>query len=248
MFKFLPRCFDKPLNTAIGDRSLDVQYTSYTFWLLDLIGKSCIIVFLQGGQKLVTFSFFMLDLVAGVVMTVMAGLIVLFRRPELCQAWHLHSRIRCYFILTVIAIVVDVAISVGGILFLFVRVSILTVSVTWIVRYLHIAMDTLVLYGVLGTTSFVALEEAPAAVVVSCDGTAPEPTQPTVGSRFGRPKTPSGSYLPSQMTSEGEEQRADGGSLTPSNSSTRRRSPPRLTGRQRNCGKAPPPARSGLEV
>lgn len=210
-------------------------------------------MYLQGGQKLVTFSFFMLDLVAGVVMTIIAGIIVLFRRPELYQAWHLHGRIRCYFGLTVIAIAVDLGISVGGILFLFDKASILTVSITWIVRYLHIAVDTLLLYGVLGPDSFGALENdhAPAAVVVSCDGSAATSTRPTVA-RVGRLKTPSRSYLPSiridERVDEGDEERANAGGKTPNNCSTWRRSPPRLTGRQRKCGQGPPNARSGVET
>lgn len=72
------------------------------------------------------------------------------------QVWGLNRRVKFYFCLTVIAMVVDLAIGSGGI---FTYVSQTSaeeyVSVTFSMRNLHIALDTIVLYGALGETKFV---------------------------------------------------------------------------------------------
>lgn len=72
------------------------------------------------------------------------------------QVWGLNRRVKFYFFLTVIAMVVDLAIGVGGVLtHVSQRSAAEYISVTFSMRALHIALDTLVLYGALGETKFV---------------------------------------------------------------------------------------------
>lgn len=75
--------------------------------------------------------------------------------------WKIHIRIRFYLGLTVIAIIVNLAIAAGGLVFIISgpdSKSVLIMLMTYWMRYVHIALDTLVLYSALGTSSFAALE------------------------------------------------------------------------------------------
>lgn len=70
------------------------------------------------------------------------------------QVWQLHARIKFYMILTAIGIIVDLAIGIGGVVYvLHERYKVVLIAVTWTMRHVHIALDTLVLYGALGVTS-----------------------------------------------------------------------------------------------
>lgn len=50
-------------------------------------------------------------------MLVVVSLLLVFRWRELKECWKIHRRIRFYFGLTVIAIVVDLALGVGGVVY-----------------------------------------------------------------------------------------------------------------------------------
>ena len=65
-----------------------------------------------------------------------------------------HRRIKFYFGLTMIAIFVDLAIGVGGVLYLVGGKDPMYIAVTWTMRHIHIALDTLVLYSALGEARF----------------------------------------------------------------------------------------------
>lgn len=53
-----------------------------------------------------------------------------------------------------IAIFVDLAIGVGGVLYLVGGKDPMYIAVTWTMRHIHIALDTLVLYSALGEARF----------------------------------------------------------------------------------------------
>lgn len=98
-------------------------------------------------------SAFVFELFVAIVMLFIVGVLVVFRLPELKQCWKVHRRVKFYFCLTVIAIVVDLCIAIGGILFLTWDKDPRLVQVTWSMRQVHIALDTLVLYGTLSIPS-----------------------------------------------------------------------------------------------
>lgn len=58
-----------------------------------------------------------MELLVGVCMLVVVSLLLVFRWQELKECWNIHRRIRFYFGLTVIAIVVDLALGVGGVIY-----------------------------------------------------------------------------------------------------------------------------------
>lgn len=91
----------------------------------------------------------MLELGSGVIMLIiMVGLIVL-RRVELKHCWGAHRRIKYYFCLSCTAIAVNLAVGIGGLLWLTWKRDPRFIVVGWSMRHVHIALDTLVLYGVL---------------------------------------------------------------------------------------------------
>lgn len=73
---------------------------------------------------------------------------------ETAQVLSVHRRIKFYFGLTMIAIFVDLAIGVGGVLYLVGGKDPMYIAVTWTMRHIHIALDTLVLYSALGEARF----------------------------------------------------------------------------------------------
>lgn len=61
--------------------------------------------------------------------------------------------------LTVIAIIVDLAIGFGGVAYNMVGdIKTLLIAVTWTMRHVHIALDTLVLYSALGVTTKIEMD------------------------------------------------------------------------------------------
>lgn len=106
------------------------------------------------SEDWVWISVFFLELIAGVLMTAIVALLVIFRLPELKQVLSVHRRIKFYFGLTMIAIFVDLAIGVGGVLYLVGGKDPMYIAVTWTMRHIHIALDTLVLYSALGEARF----------------------------------------------------------------------------------------------
>lgn len=104
----------------------------------------------QSERDWIRTSEFLLEMIAGVVMLAIVCGILLLRRPELKQCWVIHRRIKYYFGLTVIATTVNLVLGINGILFLIWDRDPLLLAVSWTMRQVHIALDTLVLYGALG--------------------------------------------------------------------------------------------------
>lgn len=71
------------------------------------------------------------------------------RRSELRKCWEAHRRIKYYFGLSCIAIAVNLTTGVGGLLWIVWKRDPRFIVVGWSMRHVHIALDTLVLYGVL---------------------------------------------------------------------------------------------------
>ncbi|CAM9868191.1 unnamed protein product [Ectocarpus fasciculatus] len=86
-------------------------------------------------------------------MFVVVSWLVAFRMQEIKECWKIHARIRYYFILTAIGIAINLAIGISGISYVFranARETIVFAS--WGLRFVHVALDTFVVYGVLGTS------------------------------------------------------------------------------------------------
>lgn len=94
-----------------------------------------------------------MELTTGVLMFLIMGAFLTFRLPALRDCWKIDRRIRFYFCLTVIAIVANLSVGVGGLLNLTWKWNTMHMVVGWGMRNVHIALDTLVLYGALGVTS-----------------------------------------------------------------------------------------------
>lgn len=60
---------------------------------------------------------------------------------------------RFYFGLTMIGIVVDLFIGIAGFLNVAFKADPILITVSWVMRHVHISLDTLVLYGALGVSS-----------------------------------------------------------------------------------------------
>ena len=72
----------------------------------------------------------------------------------LLQVWRLHRRIKLHVALTTIALLVDIQITVAGVLIVVNGGPFWLIIVAWILRYVHIALDTLVLYSAHETPVF----------------------------------------------------------------------------------------------
>lgn len=62
-------------------------------------------------------SMFFVDAIVGMFMLVTVAWLVLFRMKELKDCWNVHLRIRYYFGLTIIGIVVNLALGVCGVVY-----------------------------------------------------------------------------------------------------------------------------------
>lgn len=85
-------------------------------------------------------------------MLFVVGALLATRRLELRKCWQAHARIKYYFGLSCIAVAVNLVIGVGGLLWVSWKRDPRFLVVGWCMRYLHIALDTIVLYGVLVNT------------------------------------------------------------------------------------------------
>lgn len=75
------------------------------------------------------------------------------------QVWKLHGRIKFYIVLTIIAVMVDLSIGIGGIVYvLHYHLKPPLIAATWTARHVHIALDTLVLYSALSDTVRVGVD------------------------------------------------------------------------------------------
>lgn len=63
-------------------------------------------------------GYYFLELITGLSMSVIVGLLLVFRMPELVQCWRLHKRIRFYFMLTAVAVLASVGQGICGALFI----------------------------------------------------------------------------------------------------------------------------------
>ena len=68
--------------------------------------------------------------------------------------WALHGRIKFHVALTAIALFVDLHITAAGLLMVINQGPYWLFIISWILRFVHIALDTLVLYSALETPLF----------------------------------------------------------------------------------------------
>lgn len=94
-----------------------------------------------------------MELATGAIMAIIVGTLFVFRLPEVRECWNMHRRIRFYFSLSIIGIIVHMAVGVGGLLYVTWKEESMFVAVSWGMRNVHTALDTLVLYGALRGTS-----------------------------------------------------------------------------------------------
>ncbi|CAM9815907.1 unnamed protein product [Ectocarpus sp. 8 AP-2014] len=77
--------------------------------------------------------------------------LLLFRMKEIKECWKVHTRIRYYFGLTLIGTAVNLVLGIVGTVYIVgERQRVILVVTSWAFRHIHIALDTIVLYGVLG--------------------------------------------------------------------------------------------------
>ena len=72
----------------------------------------------------------------------------------LLQVWKLHGRIKFHVALTAIALFVDLHIAVAAVLIVVNDGPYWLFILSWALRFVHIALDTLVLYSALETPVF----------------------------------------------------------------------------------------------
>ncbi|CAM9489125.1 unnamed protein product [Ectocarpus sp. 12 AP-2014] len=115
----------------------------------------------RSGDWLAVSRFF-LEFLVGICMFVIVAWLLLFRMHEVKECWKVHSRIRYYFGLTLIGTTVNLALGVCGTIYVVGgREKSLLIVLTWTFRHIHIALDTIVLYGVLGVPAATGHDEGP---------------------------------------------------------------------------------------
>ncbi|CAN0277777.1 unnamed protein product [Ectocarpus sp. 6 AP-2014] len=133
--------------------SIGIAASSAAFWeTIILTATYCFTT--NGDQRTNEWMFiagFFLEFFAGICMFGIAVWLLLFRVTEVKECWAVHARIRYYFGLTRIGIIVNLAVGVCGTIYILGSPQHLFLFViSWIARHIHIALDTIVLYGVLG--------------------------------------------------------------------------------------------------
>ncbi|CAM9211130.1 unnamed protein product, partial [Hapterophycus canaliculatus] len=105
----------------------------------------------EGEYTFINASLFHVEFIVGVCMLVMVVWLVLFRMKEIKECWKTHVRIRYYFGLTLLGTIVNLALGICGTIFVSLDNPDSRILIwSWILRYIHIALDTVVLYSVLG--------------------------------------------------------------------------------------------------
>ncbi|CAM9206947.1 unnamed protein product [Ectocarpus sp. 4 AP-2014] len=113
----------------------------------------------RAGDWLAVSRFF-LEFIVGICMFVIVAWLLLFRMNEVKECWKVHARIRYYFGLTLIGTTVNLALGVCGTIYVVGgREKSLLIVLTWTFRHIHIALDTIVLYGVLGAPAATGHDE-----------------------------------------------------------------------------------------
>ncbi|CAM9240864.1 unnamed protein product [Ectocarpus sp. 4 AP-2014] len=104
----------------------------------------------QGSYDAVVVSIFFLEFMVGICMIVIVAWLLLFRMKEVKECWRIDERIRYYFCLTLLGTAVNIAIGICSTLFVIGDTDEPRLAIwSWASRYIHVALDTFVLYGVL---------------------------------------------------------------------------------------------------
>ncbi|CAM9206720.1 unnamed protein product [Ectocarpus sp. 4 AP-2014] len=127
---------------------------SVPFWSITVVSGTAFWVTNADKAKAdwIIVSIIILEFVVGICMFVIVSWLMVFRMRAIKECWKLHARIRYYFVLTVIGTAVNLVLGISGISYVFrANAGEYLLSLTWAFRYAHVALDTIVLYGVLGT-------------------------------------------------------------------------------------------------
>ncbi|CAN0129325.1 unnamed protein product [Ectocarpus sp. 4 AP-2014] len=95
-------------------------------------------------------SIYVIELFVGICMFGIVSWLLTFRMKEIKECWEAHIRIRYYLCLTLLGTAVNLGLGICGVVFVIgdQQESLLQIW-SWLFRYIHIAVDTFVLYGVL---------------------------------------------------------------------------------------------------
>ncbi|CAM9976969.1 unnamed protein product [Pylaiella littoralis] len=115
--------------------------TGTTFWPTN---------YTKRGRDWISVSNFFIEFIVGGCMFIIVTWLLLFWMGEIKECWKNHVRVRYYFGLTLIGTLVNLALGVCGTAFV-VRDSEeeLLIVLTLTFRYIHVALDTIILHGVL---------------------------------------------------------------------------------------------------
>ncbi|CAN0081639.1 unnamed protein product [Ectocarpus sp. 12 AP-2014] len=170
----------------------------------------------QRGSDWITISRFYLEFFVGICMFVIVAWLLLFRMTEIKECWKTHARIRYYFGLTLIATGVNLILGICGVIYLIGdREEPQLIVVSWTLPHIHIALDTMALYGVLG---------APPRYMDERHGVASSEAVVSVTHSQGRRTSskPGSSSAALQSTSRVEKESSSNERVSFSNDSTRR--------------------------
>ncbi|CAM9119172.1 unnamed protein product [Ectocarpus sp. 6 AP-2014] len=95
-------------------------------------------------------SIYVIESFVGICMLGIVSWLLTFRMKEIKECWEAHIRIRYYFGLTLFGTAVNLGLGICGVVYIIGdRKQPLLQIWSWLFRYIHIAVDTFVLYGVL---------------------------------------------------------------------------------------------------
>ncbi|CAN0101611.1 unnamed protein product [Ectocarpus fasciculatus] len=95
-------------------------------------------------------SIYIFELFVGICMLGIVSWLLMFRMEEIKDCWNVHTRIRYYFGLTLLGTAVNLGLGICGVIFIIGDQQEPLLQIwSWLFRYIHIAVDTFVLYGVL---------------------------------------------------------------------------------------------------
>eukprot|EP00903_Cladosiphon_okamuranus_P018746 g17251.t1 len=102
----------------------------------------------EAGDDFINVSYFWVELFVGVCMFIIVVWLLLFRMEGIKESWNIHRRIRYFFGLTLVGTGVNLGVGICGLVNVLDRNPTLLIW-GWLFRYIHIALDTIVLYGAL---------------------------------------------------------------------------------------------------
>ncbi|CAN0110488.1 unnamed protein product [Ectocarpus fasciculatus] len=104
----------------------------------------------EAAQHAFVISTFFVESVVGVSMLVIVAWLLLLRTEQVKGCWNTHSRVRYYFCLTLLGTAVNFSLGICSVIFLTTDVSdTILAAYAYGARFVHVALDTFVLYGVL---------------------------------------------------------------------------------------------------